>query len=60
MEKVGIRNRGAGNAEARADRGAELERLIGQMERAAPQGSALDRQGEAPQATCTRWLYCVP
>ncbi|MCD9030915.1 hypothetical protein LDO32_04100 [Luteimonas sp. Y-2-2-4F] len=60
MEKVRIGSRNAGHAEARADRGAELERLIGQAERAAAQGTALDNGGDAPQATCTRWLYCAP
>ncbi|WP_024890805.1 hypothetical protein [Luteimonas huabeiensis] len=40
------------------DRSDRLEQLIGQMERHAPQGTALDTQGAAPQSTCIGRLYC--
>lgn len=42
------------------DAGQRLDQLIGQFEqRTAPTGTALDAKGLAPQATCSRFLYCV-
>ena len=42
-----------------ADARSDLDRLIGQMQKQAAKGTALDNAGIAPQATCSRTIYCV-
>ncbi|MBB3344077.1 hypothetical protein [Luteimonas sp. RC10] len=59
MDKVkaskdqGTRRNTAGDARS------NLDRLIGQMQKQTPKGTALDTAGIAPQATCSRTIYCV-
>ncbi|WP_024890804.1 hypothetical protein [Luteimonas huabeiensis] len=61
MDKVRTSQDNIRGRDRNADAGAKLDRLIGQVEQRAssPAGTALDARGQAPQATCSRFLYCV-
>ncbi|MEN5059899.1 hypothetical protein [Luteimonas sp. TWI1416] len=59
MHKVSAsKEQGAAHDRA-GDAKSTLDHLIGQMQKSAPKGTALDNAGVAPQATCSRTIYCV-
>ncbi|WP_058834930.1 hypothetical protein [Luteimonas abyssi] len=60
MEKVRTSREQHHTDRRNRDAGQRLDQLIGQLEqRATPTGTALDTRGHAPQATCSRFQYCV-
>ncbi|UNK43664.1 hypothetical protein MNO14_06235 [Luteimonas sp. S4-F44] len=58
MDKVKARKDQGTRCNPAVDARSSLDRLIGQMQKQAPKGTALDNAGIAPQSTCFRTIYC--